>query len=260
MIDAWPEMPPEVQDRDADVWEALLAVADAAGEGWPERARVASVALVTLAKESCPSLGIRLLGDLRGVFGASSTMPTEAILKALHDLDEAPWGDLRGKPLNDRGLARLLRPYDVRPKLSVLQVISSAATRARTCTMRGSDTSRLLAAALHPLRALQALGDKAHDPTTSVTEAVTRTAQALQGSCLQNPGYPTHVLGRNRCNGCNAFAQDEPNRGITPVAPVAAHWKNERCVECGQNACVSGIFGQCLDCPRVDTECFLDER
>lgn len=98
------------------MWEALLAVADAAGGRWPKRARVAAVALVTLAKESSPSLGIRLLTDLRGVFGGSNTMPTEAILKALHALDEAPWGDLRGKPLNDRGLARLLHPYDVKPK------------------------------------------------------------------------------------------------------------------------------------------------
>ena len=42
----WPEMPDGVEDRDADVWEALLAVADAAGGYWPARARAAAVALV----------------------------------------------------------------------------------------------------------------------------------------------------------------------------------------------------------------------
>jgi hypothetical protein len=26
----WPELPPAIQDRDADVWEALIAVADLA--------------------------------------------------------------------------------------------------------------------------------------------------------------------------------------------------------------------------------------
>src|SRR5262249_33025376 len=31
----WPELPPAIQDRDADVWEALIAVADLAGETWP---------------------------------------------------------------------------------------------------------------------------------------------------------------------------------------------------------------------------------
>ena len=38
-INAWPEMPNGIRDRDADVWEALLAVADVAGRNWPERAR-----------------------------------------------------------------------------------------------------------------------------------------------------------------------------------------------------------------------------
>jgi hypothetical protein len=113
----WPEMPEGINDRDADVWEALLSVADAAGGDWPERARVAAVALVALSRERVPSLGIRLLADLRQVFGEADTMATEGILAALHGLDESPWADLKGKPLNDRGLAARLRPYDVRPKV-----------------------------------------------------------------------------------------------------------------------------------------------
>jgi hypothetical protein len=43
-------------------------------------------------------------------------MATSAILKALHDLPEAPWSDLRGKPINDRGLADRLRQYGVKSK------------------------------------------------------------------------------------------------------------------------------------------------
>ncbi len=30
----WPEMPDRITDRNADCWEPLLAVADAAGGGW----------------------------------------------------------------------------------------------------------------------------------------------------------------------------------------------------------------------------------
>src|SRR5262249_24355667 len=41
IADKWPEMPPGVTDRDADVWEPLLAVADMVGGTWPERARAA---------------------------------------------------------------------------------------------------------------------------------------------------------------------------------------------------------------------------
>ena len=36
----WPDMPDGIEDRNADVWEPLLAIADLAGGEWPERARV----------------------------------------------------------------------------------------------------------------------------------------------------------------------------------------------------------------------------
>ena len=114
--DARPQFPPGVADRDADVWEALLAVADAAGGDWPARARAAAVALVAQAKESTPSLGVRLLGDVRTVFEEPDRMTTAALLEKLKALEEAPWSDLRGKPLESRGLARLLRPYGIASK------------------------------------------------------------------------------------------------------------------------------------------------
>jgi hypothetical protein len=130
IVDVWPAMPDGIEDRDADVWEALLAVADAAGGDWPRRARVAAVALVAESKQNTPSLGVRLLKDLNEIFGHADALSTETILRRLcgseadgHDdhgqplyLDEAPWGDLRGKELDARGLANRLRPYDVRSR------------------------------------------------------------------------------------------------------------------------------------------------
>jgi hypothetical protein len=44
-------LPPAVEDRDADCWEPLLAVAEAAGGDWPERARAAAVLLVVAGKD-----------------------------------------------------------------------------------------------------------------------------------------------------------------------------------------------------------------
>jgi hypothetical protein len=108
-------MPTGICDRDADVWEALLAVADAAGGTWPDAARVAAVALVAASKQSSPSLGVLLLSDLRNVFGKAEALGTEDILNKLHAIDESPWGDLRGKPLDARGLSNRLRPYGVSP-------------------------------------------------------------------------------------------------------------------------------------------------
>ena len=91
---ARPAMPAGIEDRNADVWEALFAIADAAGGDWPKLAREAAVALIAAGREQEPSLGIRLLADLRTVFGKTEALFTEAILDALHALEEAPWKDL----------------------------------------------------------------------------------------------------------------------------------------------------------------------
>jgi len=110
----WPDMPDGVEDRNADVWEALVAVAELAGGDWPKTARVAAVAHVADSMGDRESLGVRLLRDLKTVFHSAETMPTEVILNALIGLDESPWGDLRGRPLNPRGLAQRLRGYGVK--------------------------------------------------------------------------------------------------------------------------------------------------
>jgi hypothetical protein len=117
VTDAWPEMPEGIADRDSDVWEPLLAVADAAGGDWPKRAREAAVALVADAKASTPSLGIRLLADLRLIFGDRDAMSSADILASLLAIEEAPWGELvAGRPLNQRGLARRLGEYGIKSR------------------------------------------------------------------------------------------------------------------------------------------------
>lgn len=112
----WPEMPDGVEDRNADVWEALLAVADWAGEEWSKRARVAAVALVADSKAAIPSLGVRLLMDVRDLFGDLDQMFSEDLVKGLVKIEEAPWGDLHGKELTHRGLAQRLSAYGIKPR------------------------------------------------------------------------------------------------------------------------------------------------
>jgi hypothetical protein len=115
--DHWPDLPEGITDRAADVWEALLAVADFAGGEWPERGRAAAVAITKAKSERDPSLGVQLLGDCRRLFTEKDIdrFSTEQLVQALVDLSESPWGDLRGKPIDARGLARRLRKYDIRP-------------------------------------------------------------------------------------------------------------------------------------------------
>jgi hypothetical protein len=62
--EARPEMPAGVEDRNADMWEPLLAIADLAGGDWPELARQAATELVKKAQEIEPSLNIRLLAHV----------------------------------------------------------------------------------------------------------------------------------------------------------------------------------------------------
>jgi hypothetical protein len=111
------ELPPEIQDRDADVWEALIAIANAAGGKWPERARQAAVALVSASREAEASLGVLLLTHIKAAFGDAEQLATDVLLHRLHELEEAPWKDLKGKPLNDRGLASRLRQYGIKPQV-----------------------------------------------------------------------------------------------------------------------------------------------
>ncbi|GAA0614004.1 DUF3631 domain-containing protein [Streptomyces crystallinus] len=110
---AFPSMPDEVTDRPADVWEPLIVVADAAGGDWPKRARAACIELVNASKaDDKGSIGIRLLTDLRDhVLNGIDRLPTVSVLERLHSLDEAPWADMGGKPLDARGLSRMLREY-----------------------------------------------------------------------------------------------------------------------------------------------------
>jgi Protein of unknown function (DUF3631) len=77
--------PVGVEDRAADVWEPLLAVAESVGGDWPKRARAAAAAMVATARDTNPCLGVQLLADIRTVF------PTELLLAGLYDLPEAPW-------------------------------------------------------------------------------------------------------------------------------------------------------------------------
>ena len=111
---ARPKMPDGVVDRAAEVWKALLAIADQAGAAWPHAGRDAARYFV-LDTATAPTLGTRLLADLRTLFAGRDRMPTTEILDALANAEDEPWGDLGGKPLDARRLAKELGRYGVSP-------------------------------------------------------------------------------------------------------------------------------------------------
>jgi hypothetical protein len=152
---SFPAMPEGVADRDADVWEPLIVIADMAGGEWPVRARVAAVALVAESKRKAPSLGVRLLADIRKVFGEDEQQTTEDLLAALRGLDEAPWSDMKGKPIDARALSRLLSDYDIKP----------------TTVRIGSSTLRGYRRTMFHEAWLRYLSEPSEEPATSATSA-----------------------------------------------------------------------------------------
>lgn len=106
---AFPEMP--VQDRPADVWEPLFAIADLAGGDWHARVAKACIKLTAEEHKQTGSMGVALLNDLREVFELRYKMFTEDIIEALHRADtDTDWSDL-----SPRTLARVLAEYGVSP-------------------------------------------------------------------------------------------------------------------------------------------------
>lgn len=117
---ASPAMPAGLSDRAEDCWEPLLAIADEAGGDWPKRARDAAVELFKVQQGRDASLGVRLLADVRAIFDHPNrrepdALTTAVLIEALIAEEESPWGDLRGRPLDARGLAKRLKGYEVRP-------------------------------------------------------------------------------------------------------------------------------------------------
>ena len=111
-------MPDGIEDRDADVWEALLAVADLAGGHWPDTARVAAVAAVADSMRNTESLGVSPAPRPPHRLPQSSTdrLSSASALTNLRGIEESPWDSINrdGSALNPRGLAQRLSRYGIK--------------------------------------------------------------------------------------------------------------------------------------------------
>lgn len=114
LASARPDLP--VEDRAADTWEPLVAVADAAGGHWPATARTACKKLAAEASEADDeaSLNVRLLVDVAEIFSSSGSafLKSTLLVDMLHEVEDAPWSDFG---LTANKLSRRLREYGVRP-------------------------------------------------------------------------------------------------------------------------------------------------
>jgi hypothetical protein len=117
--DAEPEIPEQLNDRQQDGAEFLLAIADAAGGEWPEKARKALVELYTGDCSEDQSHTTVLLGDIKSIFEEKNCdrISSGELLTALIEKETSPWGEWnRSKPLTAISLARLLKPFKIVPR------------------------------------------------------------------------------------------------------------------------------------------------
>jgi putative DNA primase/helicase len=118
LANANPEIPKGLNDRQADNWRPLLAIAEAVGGNWPSLARDAAKALsgTDLAEDS---ISVELLTDVSKIFetlGVPEITTTELVAELVKD-DARPWAHWKhDKPITARALARMLKPFHVFPQ------------------------------------------------------------------------------------------------------------------------------------------------
>jgi Protein of unknown function (DUF3631) len=108
---------PDINDRARDNWRPLLAIADACSGEWPEEARKVANRLSGLDDDETHS--IQLLKDLKKLFkrGGGQNLASVGIVHALTKMEGQPWADFdRGQPITASKIAKLLRPFKIRPR------------------------------------------------------------------------------------------------------------------------------------------------
>jgi hypothetical protein len=125
LAEADPEISESLHDRAADNWRPLLAIADAVGAGWGQRARQAAAALQLAAGAEDADASVLLLGDIRALFhehaGPHSVHPgrlaSSFIVTQLAAMEERPWPEWQYRqPMTAKQLAEALAPFDIAPR------------------------------------------------------------------------------------------------------------------------------------------------
>ena len=96
----------------------MLSIAELAGPRWYGKAKAAVEEFGTGGDEGDEQNQlVLLLTDIRDAFGANEASTTSDLLADLNGIEESPWGARRrGEGIDARGLARMLRPFKIRPR------------------------------------------------------------------------------------------------------------------------------------------------
>ena len=111
-----PIMPHGILNRLADNWRPLFALAETAGEDWPERASAAFQKLTASSVTDAQGLATMLLTDLRQILDAAKVerVASKTLVDALCAMTDRPWPEAhRGRPVTQTWLARRLQSFGI---------------------------------------------------------------------------------------------------------------------------------------------------
>jgi hypothetical protein len=215
---ARPQMPSAIQDRQEEICEPLLAIADMAGGKWPGKARAAVVMLCVQDEDA--NIAVKLLADIKSIFESTKAdkLPTTEILNALADIeDDRPWAvwwldDLKhDKPQKPATrLAKLLKPYKVKP----------CKIRVGDETLRGYDRNAFQWAWEHYLPDSLSLPPQAGTSGTSGTCPLFTYEKDVPASKPQGGTVPASLI-----QGGTRFPLVE--RGNVPAVPAVPAFREE---------------------------------
>ena len=118
IANAQPQIPAALNDRAADIWEPLFAIADLAGGDWPALARQAAVKLSGSVDDEMTLIGY-FLEDIRSIMlnRTVDRIFSRDIIKALNPRHDRPWEDLRrGREINEWWLGRKMNELGIRSR------------------------------------------------------------------------------------------------------------------------------------------------
>jgi hypothetical protein len=122
---AEPQLPESWNDRQLDVAEPLLAIADYVGGDWPENAR-RGLSELWNTRPAEQAVEVRLLQDIRAIFqkidangnvaGWHDKIYTRDLIAQITAASDSPWREFQnGKCITEPQLAKELRKFKIKP-------------------------------------------------------------------------------------------------------------------------------------------------
>ena len=248
--EARPPVPTGLHDRAADNWRPLYAIAEVAGGDWPTRTKKAIAALTVAAPED-DEMGVLLLKDMQHIFEQQKmdAISSEDLAHRLHTMEERPWPEYgkQRKPISAPQIARLLKPFDIRPRNIRIEGAVPKGYRLDACQ---DAFQRYISPLDPPFQTATPL-----QPSNDTAKRENLTATDPPGVAVRKPHNPAPIL---TCSGVavseggiegDIYMEHSPSRpdsGGTQPCPQCSHplrivvgGKGLYCVRCRYRALVS---------------------